>query len=175
MYCSVICYQRFVTDLPVCLWIMDPHRKAPKKNASHGDEVLPQDTTHLIQRPCYQRGSLCKDAAGNQTPLRPPDHPQKRRKLQWHGSVSRSSGLAKTILQGTVKEGKRPGRQRNRWKKTTSGNGQAWSSPSPWGQWRTEKMEETGYGIICGAPTILAVKRLMMMMMMMWLMRQIYV
>ena len=28
----------------------------------------------------------------------------KRRKLQWYGHVSRSSGLAKTILQGTVKE-----------------------------------------------------------------------
>ena len=27
----------------------------------------------------------------------------KRRKLQWYGYVSRSSGLAKTILQGTVK------------------------------------------------------------------------
>ena len=27
----------------------------------------------------------------------------KRRKLQWHGHVSHSSGLAKTILQGTVK------------------------------------------------------------------------
>ena len=26
-----------------------------------------------------------------------------RRKLQWYGHVSRSSGLAKTILQGTVK------------------------------------------------------------------------
>ena len=29
----------------------------------------------------------------------------KRRKLQWYGHVSRSSGLAKTILQGTVKGG----------------------------------------------------------------------
>ena len=27
----------------------------------------------------------------------------KRYKLQWYGHVSRSSGLAKTILQGTVK------------------------------------------------------------------------
>ena len=27
----------------------------------------------------------------------------KRRKLQWYGHVSRSSGLTKTILQGTVK------------------------------------------------------------------------
>ena len=39
----------------------------------------------------------------------------KRRKLQWYGHVSRSSGLTKTILQGTVKGGKRQGRQRKRW------------------------------------------------------------
>ena len=39
----------------------------------------------------------------------------KRRKLQWYGHVSRSSGLAKTILQGTVKGGRREGRQRKRW------------------------------------------------------------
>ena len=37
----------------------------------------------------------------------------KRRKLQWY--VSCSSGLAKTILQGTVKRGRRLGRQRKRW------------------------------------------------------------
>ena len=30
-----------------------------------------------------------------------------RRKLQWYGHVSRSSGLAKTILQGTEKGGKK--------------------------------------------------------------------
>ena len=39
----------------------------------------------------------------------------KRRKLQWYGHVPRSSGLTKTILQGTVKEGRRQGRQRKRW------------------------------------------------------------
>ena len=38
-----------------------------------------------------------------------------RRKLQWYGHVSRSSGLAKTILQGTVKGGRRQGRQRKGW------------------------------------------------------------
>ena len=32
---------------------------------------------------------------------------EKRRKLQWYGYVSRSSGLAKTILQSTVKGGKK--------------------------------------------------------------------
>ena len=40
----------------------------------------------------------------------------KRCKLHWHGHVSRSSGLAKTILQGTMKGGRRQGRQRKRWK-----------------------------------------------------------
>ena len=39
----------------------------------------------------------------------------KRRKLQWYGHVYRSSGLAKTILQGTVKGKRRQGRQRERW------------------------------------------------------------
>ena len=39
----------------------------------------------------------------------------KRCKLQWYGHASRSSGLAKTILQGTVKGGRRQGRQRKRW------------------------------------------------------------
>ena len=39
----------------------------------------------------------------------------KRRKLQWYGRDSRSSGLAKTILQSTVKGGRRQGRQRKRW------------------------------------------------------------
>ena len=39
----------------------------------------------------------------------------KRRKLQWYGHVSHSSGRANTILQGTVKGGRRLGRQRKRW------------------------------------------------------------
>ena len=39
----------------------------------------------------------------------------KRSKLQWYGHVSRSSSLAKTILRGTVKGGRRQGGQRKRW------------------------------------------------------------
>ena len=64
----------------------------------------------------------------------------KKCKLQWYGHVSRLSGLAKTILQGTVKGGRRQGRGRG--VKTTSGNGQAWSLRSPRGQWRTGKNGE---------------------------------
>ena len=39
----------------------------------------------------------------------------KRRRLQWYSHVSRSSGLAKTILQGTVKGGRRQSGQRKKW------------------------------------------------------------
>ena len=39
----------------------------------------------------------------------------KRCKLQWYGHVPLSSGLARTVLQGTVKGGRRQGRQRKRW------------------------------------------------------------
>ena len=59
-----ICYSKYsywgLLNMPsVCLWIMDPHSWAPMKNTNHGNEVLPQDTVHLIQRPCYQQGSSC--------------------------------------------------------------------------------------------------------------------
>ena len=81
----------------------------------------------------------------------------KRRKLQWYGHVFRSSGLAKNILQGTVKEEKDKA-DRKRGGKATSGNEQAWSSPSLTGQWKKRKMEETDCEVICGAPATPAVK-----------------
>ena len=46
----------------------------------------------------------------------------KKRKLRWSGHVSRSSGLVKTIQQGTVKE-KRKDRQKKRWE----GNIKEWT------------------------------------------------
>ena len=38
-----------------------------------------------------------------------------KRQLQWYGHVSRSSGLAKAILQSTMKGGRRQGGQRKKW------------------------------------------------------------
>ena len=38
----------------------------------------------------------------------------KKRKLRWYGHITRSTGLAKMILQGTVQGGRR-GRQKKRW------------------------------------------------------------
>ena len=62
----------------------------------------------------------------------------KRRKLKWYGHVSRSSDLAKPMLQVTVKRGRRWGRQKKR-REGKIRNGQAWSSPSPRRQWKTNK------------------------------------
>ena len=67
----------------------------------------------------------------------------KRRKLQWYGDVSRSSGLARTILQGTLKGGRRQGRQWKRWEDNIRECG---------------KVEETGCKIICGPSTTLVVE-----------------
>ena len=87
----------------------------------------------------------------------------KRRKLHWYGHVSRSSGLAKTILQDTVKGGRRQGRQRKRWED----NIREWTclefAKSQRAVENRAKLEKTGRKIICGAPTTLAVKGLMMM------------
>ena len=95
---------------------MDLHSRAPKKkkNTSYGNEVLPQDTTHLIQRHVTNEEVRAKiqQAIGPHEDLLTI---VKRRILQWYGHVSRSSVLAKTILQGTVKGGRRQGRQRKRW------------------------------------------------------------
>ena len=63
-----------------------------------------------------------------------------RRKLRWYGHVSRSSGLAKTILQGTMKGGRRHCRpkKKKRWKD----NIKEWTGlqfAESQRQWRTEK------------------------------------
>ena len=86
---------------------MDPHGRAPKKNTSHGNEVLHND--HVTNEEVRAK---IQQAIGPHADLLTID---KRRKLQWYGHVSRSSGLAKTILQGTVNGGRRQGRQRKRW------------------------------------------------------------
>ena len=119
-------------------WTLTAER--PKKNTSYGNEVLAQDTTHLIQRPCYQRGSPCQDPAGYRTTRRPPDH---RRETQtavvW--SCLPFIGSGQNHLTRHSERGKKTA-DRGRGGKTTSGNGQAWSSASPRGQWRTGKNGE---------------------------------
>ena len=63
----------------------------------------------------------------------------KRRKLKCYGHVTRSSGLAKTIVQGTVQEGRRRGRQRKRWEdRIKEWTGLEWNIL----RWKAENREE---------------------------------
>ena len=79
----------------------------------------------------------------------------KRRKLKWH--VSQTSGLTKTILQGTVRGARRRGRQRKRWEDNT----REWTT---WTSQRHKGRQTAGRGgDSCGAPTTLLIKGLMMM------------
>ena len=136
---------------------MDPHSRAPKKNTSHGNEVLPQDTMHLIQRSYYQQGSLCKDPAGNQTTRRPPDHGKEMQTaLVWSCLTfvrSDQNHLARHMNgeKKTVQTEEEVGRQH-------LGADRPGILQVPEGCGEQGKMEETGCEIICGAQTTLAVK-----------------
>ena len=66
--------------------------------------------------------------------------------------------LAKTILQGTVKEGRRQGRQKKEVGSQHEEMDRPWVRQVPEGSGEQRKMEETGYEVICGAPTTPAVK-----------------
>ena len=68
---------------------------------SYKDRVINKEVRAKIQLPIGPHGDLLTIV--------------KRRILQWYGHVSRSLGLAKTIPQGTVKGGRRQGRERRRW------------------------------------------------------------
>ena len=117
---------------------MDPHSRAPKKSTSHGNQVLPQDTTHLIQRPCYQRGSPCQDPAGNWTTRRPADDRKGTQTVVvWSCFLFIRSG--QNHLARHSERGKKTRQTEEEVGKTTLGNGQVWNSASPRGQWRTGK------------------------------------
>ena len=69
----------------------------------------------------------------------------KKRKLRWFGHVSRSSGLAKTILQGTVEGKRKKQADRRRGGKTISKSGQEWTLPA---QLRQLKTGQDGKGLL---------------------------
>ena len=104
-------------------------------NTSHGNEVLLQDTTHLIQRPWYQRGSLCQDPAGNRITWRPPDYCNETQTAVVWSCLPFIRSDQNHLARHSEREEYKA--DRGRGGKTTSGNGQAWSPPSCRGQWRT--------------------------------------
>ena len=81
----------------------------------------------------------------------------KKRKLRWFGHVSRSSGLAKTILQGTVKGKRKRSRQKKRW----ADNIKEWTvmdfASSARAVEKHDKREMNCCKFICGALTLFKV------------------
>ena len=64
----------------------------------------------------------------------------KKRKLRWYGHISRSSGMAKTILQGTMKGARSRGRQK-KWEDnikewTGMGFGDSLRAAEDWEGWK---------------------------------------
>ena len=127
--------------LPVCLWIRDPHSRAQKKNTSHENEVLPEDTTHLIQRPYYQ------DPEGNWTTRRPPyDRKETQTAVVWscfpfirsgQNHLARHSERGKKTRQAEEEVGRHQGMDRpevrqvpeKKWR--TEKNGENWLQNHP--------------------------------------------
>ena len=146
---------------------MAHHSRVPKKNTSHGNEVLPQDTTRLIQRPCYQRGSPYQDPAGNWTTRRPPDHRKEAQTaVEWSCLPFIRSGPNHVAWQSER------GKMTRQTEEEVGRQHQEMDRPGvrrvPEGSEAQGKMErkKTGCKIIRGAPTTLAVKLMMIKMMM---------
>ena len=135
---------------------MDPHIRAPKKNTSHGNEVLPQDTTHLMQGQCYQRGSPCQDPSGNWTTRRPDHCKETQTAVVWTCPSFISSG------QNHLSRHSERGKETSQTEGEVGRQHQRMDRPGvrqvPAGSGEQEKMEKTGCEIICGAPTTNAVK-----------------
>ena len=81
-----------------------------------------------------------------------------RRKVQWYGHVSRSSGLAKTILQRHNERGKNTRQTEEEVGRQHQGMDRLGVRQVPEGSGEQGKMEEAGCELICGAPTTLVVK-----------------
>ena len=74
----------------------------------------------------------------------------KRRKLQWYGHVSHSSGLAITILKGTVNGGKKTKQTEEEMGRRHKGMDRLGVRQVPEGSGENRKLEETSCKVICG-------------------------
>ena len=136
---------------------MDPHSRAPKQNTSNENEVLLQETTHLIQRPCYQRGSLCQDPAGNWTTQRPHDHcKEMQTAVIWSCLLFIRSG--QNHLARHSERGKKTRQTEEEVGRQHQGMDRPEVREVPEGSREQGKMEKTSCEINCGAQMTLTVK-----------------
>ena len=104
-----------------------------EQNSKFGTQPLRWDATDdFWTLPIKTRWRTRKFAAESSMQL------VKKRKFWLYGHISRSSGTAKTVLQGKVKGARRRGRQKKRQEDNTN-EWTGWSLEIPWGQRKTEK------------------------------------
>ena len=136
---------------------MNPHSRAAKENTSIRNQSLQQDATRLLQRPCYQRGSLCQDSAGSRTTQRPPDY----RKETQTAMVWTCLPFIRSSQNHLARHSEREKKTRQT-KEEVGRQHQRMAGPGvrqvPEGSGEQTKTEATSCEVICGAPTILAVK-----------------
>ena len=137
---------------------MDPHSRAPKKNQAMqmGCYCKKLSTMHLLQRPCYQPGSLCQDPAGNRTTRKPEHHEEMQTAVVWSCLLFMRS--VKNHLARHNERGKKTGQREEEVGRQHQGIDTPGVRQFPNGSEELGKIEKTGCEIICGAPTTLAVK-----------------
>ena len=115
-------------------------------NISYRDHVTNEEVCNRIQNPIGVHDDLLTMV--------------KKRKLRWYSQISRSSGMAKTILQGTVKGARRRGRQKTRWEDNIKEwTGMVFGDSLKAAEDR-EMVERYCCNVICGVPTTSEVKGL---------------
>ena len=118
----------------------------------------PEDTTHLIQRPCYQRRSPCQDPTGDRTTRRPHDH---RKETQTAVVCASCLPLIRSD-QNHLERHSEKGKKKRQTEEEVGRQHQGMDRPGvrqvPEDSGERGKMEETGCEIICGAPTTHGVK-----------------
>ena len=130
---------------------MDPQGRAAKKNTSHGNEVLPHNTSHLIQTLTLPT-TLCQDPAGNRTTRRSPDHRKETQaEVVWTClSFSRSGQIC---LARHSERGKKTRQTEKEMGRQHQGMDRPGVCQVPDCSGEERKMEETGCEVICGAPS----------------------
>ena len=134
-----------------------PSQQSSKEEYKPWKWGVPQATTHLIQRPCYQWGSPCQDLAGNWTTRRPPeDSKETQTAVVWSCFLFIRSD--QNHLARHSKRGKRTRQTEEEVGIQHQGIDRPGVRQVPEGSGEQGKMEETGCDIICGAPATLVVK-----------------
>ena len=83
---------------------MDSYSRAAKKNTSQRNEVLRQDTMHLIERPRYQQGSLCQNHLARHSQRRKKTRQTEEEVGRQHQEMNRSG--VRQVPEGSGEQGK---------------------------------------------------------------------